>query len=206
MSLDFIDKIDKSVVILTTPRTGSTALCRVLSDKCNLIYFNEAFNPICKDSTDFWDYFNKDHKTIVKIFPNHQEYLTEDQFNSIIEKSFVIFLDRKDIVSQITSYHILGVTQKPWYIHNEIKEEYVVTEENILKSLVTLVELKTQAEKYRQLANVSLYYEDILDDIVNDHIKEYIKPINYMNIKNKVEQLLPNVLKLKTKHEYPVVK
>jgi LPS sulfotransferase NodH len=156
MSLDFIDKIDKSVVVLTTPRTGSTALCRVLSDKCNLVYFNEAFNPICKDSIDFWDYFEKDCKTVVKIFPDQQVNITEDQFNSIIEKSFVIFLDRTDIVSQITSYHILGVTQKPWYTHNETREEYVVNEDNILKSLVTLIELKNKAEKYRQLLQLLL--------------------------------------------------
>ena len=206
MSFDFIKDIDRSVVVLTTPRTGSTALCRVLSDKCNLEYFSEAFNPICKDSNKFWNYFEKDRKTIVKIFPDQQVNITEDQFNSIIKKSFVIFLDRKDIVSQITSYHILGVTQKAWYTHSETREEYVVNEYNILKSLVTLIELKNKAEKYRELADISLSYEDILDDIVNDHIKEYIRPVNYMNIKNKVEQLLPNVLKLKTKHEQSVVK
>lgn len=204
MSLDFIKDIDCSVVVLSTPRTGSTALCKVLSDKCNLIDFSESFNPIQPGSTNFWDYFENDCKTIVKIFPNHQDNLTEDQFNSLIKKSFVIFLDRKDIVNQITSYHILGVTQKAWYTHSETKEEYVVNEDNILKSLITLVELKNKAEKYRQLAHISLCYEDILDDIVNDHIKEYIKPVNYMNIKNKVEQLLPNFLKLKTKYEHSV--
>jgi LPS sulfotransferase NodH len=203
MSLDFIKDIDKSVVILSTPRTGSTALCRVLSDKCNLLYCNEVFhldvNPAHIKS--FWHYFNNNVKTAIKIFPNHHSQFTEDEFDKIINNSFVIFLERLDIAQQITSYHILSRTNKASYGKNEKTKDYLVDEDEISVSVSNILKLREDAEKYRKLANITLCYEDIINDIVNDHIKEYHKPVNYSSLKLKVDEVLSNFLKLKQKHE-----
>lgn len=203
MSLEFIKDIDQSVVILTTPRTGSTALCRVLADKCNLVYCNEVFSPITTPARikSFWDYFNRNINTVSKIFPDHHIRFTEEEFNKIISKSFVIFLERQDIANQVISYHILSRTNKPWYSKGELITEYLVDESEISVSVSHILKLRKEAEKYQQIANVSIVYEDIVNDIVNDHIIKYPKPKNYESLKIKVDNVLSNFLKLQQKHK-----
>lgn len=198
-NLDFIKDVNSSIVVLATPRTGSTALCLTLSEKCNLIYCNEAFNSINLKTSLFLNYFEKNKKTIVKIFPNHQDNLTQSQFNSIIEKSFVIFLDRRNVAEQIVSYHILAKTKKASYNTSETLTEYSVEETDIAKSVSSILKLREEAEKYRKLANVTLTYEDIIDHIVNPYITKYHKPTNYNSLKLKVDNTLSKFLSLKEK-------
>ena len=200
--------LNKSICVLTTPRTGSTALCRMLSDKLNLIFFNEVFHPNMSQSQIefFWSCFQNNSNSIIKIFPNHHDRLTEDEFNQILDKSFVIFLERKDIAKQIASYHILERNKKPFYSKNEISNPYVVDEDRITDNVFFILKIQNEAERYRKLANMSVYYEDIVDDIINDHIKEYPKPTNYDSIKSKVDDTLSKILTLQNRYQKSIEK
>ena len=182
---------DQSVVVLTTPRTGSTALCRRLSDENGLVYYNEAFHPDYDISDRFWKDFDAGIKTICKVFPEH--VISDEQLSMICDKSFVIFLERDNLVEQIASYHSLGVTNKPWFAKNEIGKPYEVSLDNthISFSIRQIIKLRQSAEVYRSMADISLKYEDIVDLIENEHIRKYDRPENYEELLVKIKKLLP---------------
>ena len=206
----FYDNIplNQSICVLATPRTGSTALCRMLSDKLNLIFLNEIFHPDTEPSQIefFWSCLQNNSNSIIKIFPNHHNRFTEAEFQQIIEKSFVIFLERKDIAKQIASYHIIERNKKPFYTKNEISNPYEVDEDRITDNVLYILKIQNEAERYRKLANMSIYYEDVVDEIINDHIKEYPKPINYDSIKSKVDDTLSKILTLQNRYQKRIEK
>lgn len=182
---------DKNIIILTTPRTGSTALCRKLSDEFDLKYYNEAFHPKYDSSEEVWNSFHSGVRFICKIFPNHK--ITEQELDTLTKNSFVIFLERVNIVEQIASFHLLSQTEKPWYSKEEDRQVYTVDLDTtkVAYSIKQILALRQQAEKYRQLANIVLKYESIIDFIQNDHIRKYDHPTNYQDLILKIEQLLP---------------
>jgi len=201
MNLDMLKDTDCSVLILSTPRTGSTALCAMLSNKFNLIDYNEIFHIDAKNLDSFWNTFKNNTRVIFKIFPDQHTQFTEKEFQLLVDKSFVIFLERRDIANQVISYHIASRTNKPWFKKNEIINNYIVDEENIAVSVSNILKLRKEAEKYRKLADISLYYEDIVNDIVNKQIQEYPKPDNYDSLKTKIDNMLLKFLMLKQKYE-----
>jgi LPS sulfotransferase NodH len=182
---------DRNVIILSTPRTGSTALCRLISDDNNLVYYNEAFHPDHDSSAAVWKDLSAGIKFIYKIFPNHN--ITEQQLDLLCENSLVIFLERENLAEQIASYHSLGITNKAWYAKDEPSNSYQVSLDStkISYSIRQILQLRKDAESYRHRAHISLKYEDIVDSIENDHMRRYDRPDNYDQLLGKIQRLLP---------------
>jgi LPS sulfotransferase NodH len=182
---------DRNVIILSTPRTGSTALCRLVSDDNNLVYHNEAFHPDHDSSAAVWKDLREGVKFICKIFPNHN--ITEQQLDLLCSDSIVIFLERENLIEQIASYHSLGITNKAWYAKDEPAESYQVSLDStkISYSIRQIIQLRQAAEAYRHRAHVLLKYEDIVDSIENDHTRRYHRPDNYDELSRKIQKLLP---------------
>jgi len=181
---------DTSVVILSTPRTGSTALCRVLSERFGLIYHNEMFNSRYVNRQIFWLDRSSTKHTVSKIFPNHD--YNEEEFTKAIADSFVIFLERRNLLDQACSYYVLSQSNRPWFAVDERPSEYSVVLETtkIAESIRDLMRLREQAESYRQHAHMVLEYDDIVDQLGNSSIQEYVKPINYDQLRDIVSKLL----------------
>jgi len=194
MNLDFLDNIgDRSIVILSTPRTGSTALCNVIEVRCNAINLAEYFNVQYNLRERYWQCFNhKTVKTVIKIFPDHHNNFTTEEFKKILENSFVIYLDRANILDQMTSFYILCETKNAKYKKSEILNDYYVVEDyTTIKSRVELLlSLRKQAEIYKSMADICLVYEDIVDLLENNKIQKYHKPVNYDRLKNLINSVL----------------
>ena len=62
---------NKSILILTTPRTGSNALCSLLEKKTGIINLAEIFHPDSQQGVTEWLNKYQDRETIIKMFPNH---------------------------------------------------------------------------------------------------------------------------------------
>ena len=99
---------DKSILILTTPRTGSNALCSVLEKKTGLPNLAEIFHPDSPLGIQEWVDKHQDRATIIKLFPDH--VIDPMHYNKLLKNSFVIGLYRQDIVAQILSYVIANKT------------------------------------------------------------------------------------------------
>jgi LPS sulfotransferase NodH len=182
---------DRNVVILSTPRTGSSALCRRIADDNNLINHKEAFHPDHDSSAAVWKDLSSGARFICKIFPNHN--ITEQQLDLLCEDSLVIFLERENLAEQIASYHSLGTTNKAWYAKDEPSHSYQVSLDStkISQCIRRMLELRKAAEAYRHRAHISLKYEDIVDSIENDHMRRYDRPDNYDQLLGKIQRLLP---------------
>lgn len=109
--------IAKSILIISTPRTGSTSLLHSFRDKFNI--FDEPLNPLKIDKSTTSAFFNliqTETNIVVKTMIDHIPYdysskgksLTLDiiiDFNLDIIKEFdvVVLLDRTDVNAQIES-------------------------------------------------------------------------------------------------------
>ena len=200
MNIIFPEKIkNRSIVVLGAPRTGSTAFCYALSEKFMIENYNEVFNPWNAKKEyrikRFWNNFNLDTKNITKIFPRHD--ITQEEFELVIKDSFVISLRRRNLVEQIGSFYLLQVTKKAKYYQGQNpKDNWTIDiSKNRLKKSIEMiisdVKLATEREKY---ADMILYYEDIMPELVNQIIKPYPKPTNYSKLLETIEILLPEYL------------
>lgn len=198
---------NQNVIVLTTPRSGSTALSNRLAKDFNLKNYDEAFNSSIdqfpKNQNKLWESFDSGIKFICKIFPDH--LITNENLNKLCNNSFVIFLYRENLIEQIASYHILITTNKPHYFKDEQNKEYQINLETtkLTFSIKNILLLRKQAfENYSQKATITLKYEDIVSNIENDQIKKYHHPSNYPELKSRIEKMLPifvNNLKKLTK-------
>lgn len=185
---------DQNVVILTTPRTGSTALCyKISKELVGSKNYQEAFHPYwsTKDADALWQDFLQGKRFVCKIFPDHN--ITDQELDILCKDSFVIFLERTNLVEQIASYHVLSVTERPWFAKDDEQQSYTVDIDNtkISYSIRQILNLRQAAEVYRQRADISLKYEDIVDSIENEHIRKYDRPSNYTELIEKITKLLP---------------
>lgn len=211
MNIDFPEKIHgKSIVVMGSPRTGSTAFCHALQEHFKLPYYNEVFreyprlekNKISpeeesdrKRSDIYWENYNLGRNSIVKIFATHA--LTTEEFERVIANSFIFMLKRKNLVDQISSFYLIQRTQKTRFHHwQNPPDNWTI---DISKSLVKkaiehlLVNIK-EISKKEKYADMTLYYEDIIPYLINRSIKPYPKPTNFLELHEMVTDLLPSYL------------
>lgn len=190
MKLDDLS-LEQSIIIISTPRSGSSALTRMIAKKYEYNWFIEpeaAENPV-QNLDDFNSAFDKKEKFILKVHSlNISKYRDDIQkyikFNPDLYR---IKLRRKDIIAQTTSLYISWLTRvfhfRPWQ-----KQEKLVI--NINDTLIHDV-VKHMIRHYQSfdndtiIANQTILYEELtLDD---DIIVKNLKPVNYDELYYKIK-------------------
>ena len=211
MNIDFPEKIKgRSIVVMGSPRTGSTAFCHALHEHFNLPYYSEVFREYPRleknkidiaDESDrkrsdiYWENYNLGRKSIVKIFPNHT--LTPEEFDRVITDSFVIMLKRRNLVEQISSFYLIQRSQKTRFYKWENPEDswaVDISEQLVRKAIEQLLWNIKETDNRKQYVDLYLYYEDIIPDLINRSIKPYPKPVNFLEVQKIVAKLLPEYL------------
>ena len=200
-----IDNIDKfTIIILSSPRTGSTLLAEILSKKFpELELFIEPDSYINqmtkKDSMDnFINYSKISNQYIVKC---HLKYLIKYPTN-IIKKVinndlFLIRIKRRNVLDQMVSMYI-ELIRKKWSYDADMAESY--------KDKIVPIEVDIIAKAVRQINefnnpfkglninyDLEIYYEDLINDIngiykTNSNITP--KPINHTEIYQLIQKEL----------------
>jgi len=196
---------EKSVVVIGSPRTGSTAFCIKLAKDLGIPYYHEIFrvtdhpnynDKIIERISNYWDNQKNGERTLVRYFPSHRE-LTPEETDSVFNNSFVINLKRKNLVQQISSFYLVQQTQKSrFYIDEEVEENWKIKiNEDLVKFAIERILFYIKESNIRELrADMTLYYEDIKSELTNGSIKPYPKPVNYGLLKKRVIELLPDYL------------
>ena len=184
MNIDIPD--DKTILIFANYRTGSTALCDWLSKKTGLVNYDEAFHPTLNKK------IYKNNNCIIKIMPDHVLPL---DFDETVTRSFVIGIQRRNLIEQIASFYICDKTRR-WHTHkNEITQDYLVEiDKSIIEDQIFYI-LKMQ-QAYTQLPyckDLEIYYEDIVELLGNSKYAEYHKPGNYTELLTVVNILFNKV-------------
>jgi LPS sulfotransferase NodH len=200
-----IDNIDKfPIIILSSPRTGSTFLAGILSKKFpELELFSEpdSYDKKLgdKDSMDnFTNYSNISNQYILKC---HLKYFIKYPTN-VIKKvikndAFLIRIKRRNVVDQMVSMYI-ELIRGIWYYDveeaNKHKENIIPIESDIItKAIRTINEFNNPVKGLHINYDLEIYYEDLINDVnevykTNSNITP--KPTNHTEIYQLIQKEL----------------
>ena len=155
------------IVVLTTPRSGSTFICNRITKECGYKYVGEAFNFEYKKSTsdilNMVNSYRAENNVLLKIFPNNINTIV---LNGCIKQADKVYVhNRKDFDAQCKSFYV-SMTTKTWHAtdleERQIKydpELYKIYQEYLMRSYMEIKRLMDQLN----VAEVS-YLEDFKNE------------------------------------------
>ena len=166
------------VVIISSPRTGSTALSLSLHKKLGGVLFNEPgldslkLNSFLRHSALKKDFILKEHAaTLIKNYPNFD-----------LSNCTVVRIKRKDLISQVVSSYI-SIKRKKWfYTENSqvYQDEEISYDETALKESFEYIKNQNFiCDNFKGKIDIELFYEDILTDFSDG--QKTILPKNYID-------------------------
>jgi hypothetical protein len=186
------------VIILSSPRTGSTILAHDIQEELNkqgksFQVFNEPITGRQHDS--FLSYKNKDY--ILKIhahdlikYPTHILDMIKDR------SCFLIRIRRRNIENQILSWCIARQTlgwgyYNPFGIEQNLLDSnitLIVSHNQIIKDVHIIIKFNNELDEIDVKFDLDLFYEDL--DFKSTHMIKAPKPINH----EKIREVINNVL------------
>jgi LPS sulfotransferase NodH len=173
-----------SIAVVTSYRTGSTALCDYLSNYLSIPNFDEAFHR-CNNPETYKNYQYKEH-CVLKIM---QDQLIEPYWTDVKDRFILVGLYRRDLARQAASWYIsMQLGDYHLTVDDSHKSAYEIPIyiwdiENTCKSVHKFNKLY---QEKRSLFTAEFTYEDIQDEFSNKNTKyvRYTKPTNYYEILN----------------------
>jgi hypothetical protein len=183
---------NKSVIIFSSYRTKSTALCDYISKKYKLPNFDEGFHIALPDKTARF----LEHKGnyVIKIMPDQITDKHSDIINRLVSNSFVIKLSRINVIEQIASFYICCETNKWHYKKTELDIEYKIDITDNDYPFNHIISINNQLKNLTYRYDLELTYEDL--GLLDTNYKIYNKPINYVELIEMIRkkyELLQNV-------------
>lgn len=186
--MDCLDNLNgRSILVIANYRTGSTALCDLLSKHTGYQNLDEYFHP-AKNFKNFKKLLNK--KIIVKIMPDHP---VGNNWGYLLENFFILGITRRDLVAQITSFYICDQT-RIW--HNKknfeinMPAQVNVVNDDIENQCRYILNQRLRYQQLKQHCEVELIYEEIQQEFVKSDYDQYPKPTNYDQIQYCIKQFL----------------
>ena len=169
------------IVIVSTPRSGSTALARHLQNKLSHI---ETFIEPERNSDDlssFLEFFEKNKKFIVKTHntgfnaypPNVANYLLRNH------RPYKILIERKNIAKQVLSMYVASYRDKWSYSEgNAFKKEVLPIDYNRIRNLINFyIEENKLIYQSNVVFDEKLVFEDLTFE--NTGLIKSPRPKNY---------------------------
>jgi len=157
------------ILILSTPRSGSSALGKYIKTLCekDIPYFLEPDYSGQQGVNNFRNEFYRSKDFILKCHLINLHKYGGSISTYLLQHAYKIRIRRNDVVKQIASYYIANVRNKKWHFTN--KEElnltdYIPINFNLLKSYIMFIKY---SNKILDTTNINfdldLYYEDLPD-------------------------------------------
>lgn len=178
----------KSIVILSSPRTGSTLLAKCLEKKLGYKFFNE---PVQDNKTlnEFLRWAQLKQKFILK---EHTSLFIKSYPKQVLEDAFVIRITRNNILEQTLSNYVALLRNQFIYTNN--------VEDNIPFDEVRLIENYEYIKNHNHVTknnnfkiDLDMVYESLEIDEEIDTIPTP-KPLNYIELKIWAEHVLKDRL------------
>lgn len=198
--IDFDRVENKPILILSSPRTGSTVLGAYISGKLNYKFFNEPYSSVHRyPCNDFFRYAQSSTSWVLK---EHASCFSKYYTNAFLNKDiFIIRIKRKNLFDQVVSAYISELRGKYFYVSSDNTNRYKLSidigckaqlyeddkfkpdqlpliEEKLLNqvSFIKQENIKVDIIKYK--VDLDLYYED-LEFNEPQLVLKTPKPINY---------------------------
>ena len=187
----------RPIVVLSAPRTGSTALTAYIRKTCNDNTIQAFYEPDAVGGriNEFLEVYNKNKNFIVKThLMNIERYSPEiSNFFTTSDSVFRIRIQRKDLIKQIVSFYIAVSRGNKWhYRHaNELDiVDKIDIDHNMLQAHVKHIIRSNKILKESQINfDLDLFYEDLPK---MDNLSFYVnpKPTNYQEILDAVSKIV----------------
>ena len=181
------------IVIISSPRTGSTALGSYLSKVFpNIKYFPEPDFTDKLDLIEFEKHFLLGNDFILKAhafnFPNYNPEIVK--LVCYTDLTYKIRIRRKDIAKQIASLYIAQERGEKYHFKypSDLNDTISIDKIKILKCIDYIVNKNKILENSDIQFDLDLFYEDI--DIPDNNYYIVPKPTNYNNLYEIVKLLL----------------
>lgn len=139
---------NRSVVVFSSFRTRSTALCDWIAQQKGLTNFDEAFINVSR-AISFVNFINNNSGNfVIKVMCNTNQYTPEIQrfLQPLLDQCTIIRLRRQDVFAQITSFYIAATTERWHHVKKPMGHHQKFPHEQFIESVpVDLVELKKAA-------------------------------------------------------------
>jgi len=172
------------IVIISTPRSGSTSLGRMYVKKYNIPFHNEPDEII---GNVYEKKFKRDIETtdrfLVKFHARRIQYYNE--YIDKIKNGHLIKISRKNIVNQITSTHI-ALERNKWVYKNKTEYNDIVSDddEKLISSIKTIMNYNQSLNNLEFSFDEEFFYEDIEFNDSADIVTP--KPKNEEELKEKI--------------------
>jgi len=184
------------VMILSSPRTGSTLLANVLSNRyTNLALFSE---PDANNTMDrFNEYAATSDQYILKFHLKHLFKFPKDVIKKVINHdAFLIRIRRKNIVDQIVSNYI-ELNRNVWHYKiadiEKYKEELIeINDSTINLAINSILNFNKKLDELDIKYDLDIYYEDLIQQLDNNDTIVTPKPKNYNELYLAVEETYKN--------------
>ena len=176
----------QSIVLLSSYRTGSTALCRLLSTHFKLLNLDELFHRN-NDPATYNDYIK--NPCVVKIQPDQ---IIQSHWNNLTANGYVIGLSRRSLLDQIASFYCCNVTGI-WHRYSDCsRQEYEIewTKHDLEDQCRYIIKMNKEYKKLKQICATEFFYEDICDDLQHSGMKPTVRPSNYQDLLQAIHNCL----------------
>ena len=197
------------VLILSTPRTGSTALGAHLSSILgpDVKFFNEPDFAMTTHMTVFEEFYKTSNQFVLKLHAFNARYYNKEIMNYLKTSPDVykISISRKDITAQITSLYIARKRGNKWHYNyiNELNSfnDLIEIDKNLIEVCVRDTIGANYALKHADVNfDEHVFYEDIPSIKVKDtswfrqseDTAEFFKspkPSNYEDLYNTIKDI-----------------
>lgn len=186
------------IIIISAPRTGSSALCEMLKEMYSFIPNISAFDeplPPSERFEEFNKFYQKSNNFILKVQALEYKKIPLDLLNRIINKeTTIVMLQRSDTLSQYVSHYIASTT-KHWRFqkdqNNDMYNDYEIPI-NYDLILEAMKEIDFQNAVWTTLLNtLPVDYKLFMEDYSFEQKKliPTIQPKNYEIIKDTIEKI-----------------
>ena len=194
MSFDFSNIKKRPIVIISGPRTGSTALAYYVANLYPTVpFFNEPnFTPALMDKFIDYSIETKKNDYILKLLGSALNSYPADTIATIFSnETFKIKISRKNIIEQIASYYIAYYRDMWIYTKDDGTYQDLATidiEFDLLKIRHSIGRVLHDNDILSKIsADAELYYEDFTD--ILSPIKKTPLPTNYDSLIDIIKKL-----------------
>lgn len=183
------------VLVFSSYRTGSTALCDNIARQNSLQNFDEALHPLehpflIARKKRFFDCLNSgDTKFVIKLMPDHITEAYQPLVDRLSHSAYLIRITRRSVIEQIASFYI-ATTMNIWHQtqRSQTRDYDVPIDKTRLQNAKTrIVKTNQDLAAMPYGYHLDLAYEDISFDT---QFMVYKKPGNYEALLNEVAALM----------------
>lgn len=183
------------ILILSTPRTGSTVLGEYLKLKYNISQFfiepDYVKHANAGEMTRLNDLFRTSKKFILKFHYFRIHLYDKEIIDYMLYNAYKIRIRRKDFVKQVTSFYIAQSRGDKWHFRNNIQlnDTIIIDTDKINDAIRFLKETNEKLDRCDIKFDEDIWYED-LPNVSMTSFRRTPEPINYNEIVETVKNIL----------------